>query len=173
MRVWLRPWRPDDAPTLATMAGDPHLMRWSSLPELGPERWIEEQRRETRGPSRAICAGDDDTALGKMALRLPGHASPATTCAAIRPSDQPAGELSYWIVASARGRGLAGAAVRAILAAAVDAGLASVVLDIEVDNHASLRVAQRLGAQRREPERVEPDRAGIPRTFAVHVLALR
>ncbi len=34
-------------------------------------------------PPCAICLTDDDRALGKMGLHLPGHASPATTCEAI------------------------------------------------------------------------------------------
>ena len=77
--------------------------------------WIERQRTESRGPSRAICLADDDRALGKMALRLPGHASPATSCDAIYAADAPVGELSYWLV-PARGRGLAGAGVERTLA---------------------------------------------------------
>ena len=93
-----------------------------------------------------------------------------TIGAEARLAEQMAGELSYWIVPAARGRGLAQAAIRALLPLAAEAGLKTVVLDIEVDNHASLRVATRLGAERRAPERVEPDRAGVLRTFAVHVL---
>ena len=135
--------------------------------------WIARQRAELRGPSRAICLPGDDRAHGKVALRMPGHASPAATCAAIRPSDAPAGELSYWIVPAARGRGLAGAAVTAMMESIVaGAGLGSVFLDVEVTNLASLRVAQRVGAQRREPERIELDRSGVPRRLVVFVLAL-
>ncbi|HET9103276.1 MAG TPA: GNAT family N-acetyltransferase [Solirubrobacteraceae bacterium] len=170
--VWLRPWRITDHPVVAQMTRDPHLIRWSSLPTLGAEPWLTQQMAEAGGPSRAVCAGDEDTTLGKIALRLPGHASPATSSPAIRPDDHPVGELSYWIVPQARGRGLARAAVRAMLPLVARAGLRTVVLDIELDNHASLRVAAHLGAERRAPARVEPDRAGVPRTLAVHVLRL-
>ena len=48
----------------------------------------------------------------------------------------------------------------------------SVVLDIEEGNTASMRVADRLGAERREPSRVELDRTGVPRTLIVFVLKL-
>jgi RimJ/RimL family protein N-acetyltransferase len=48
----------------------------------------------------------------------------------------------------------------------------SVVLDIEEDNAASMRVAERLGAERREPWRVELDRTGVPRTLVVFVLRI-
>lgn len=37
---------------------------------------------------------------------------------------------------------------------------------------AQLRVAERLGAERREPTRVEADRTGVARTLAVHVVTL-
>ena len=50
--------------------------------------------------------------------------------------------------------------------------LRSVVMDIEFDNIASVRVAARMGAERREPSRVELDRAGIPRTMVVFVLSI-
>jgi len=91
----------------------------------------------------------------------------------MRRSDQPAGELSYWVLPQARGRGVAGAAVALMLNRARRlGGVSSVVLDIEVDNLASVRVAQRLGAQRRQPERVEVDREGVKRTLVVFVIAL-
>jgi RimJ/RimL family protein N-acetyltransferase len=47
-----------------------------------------------------------------------------------------------------------------------------VVLDIETDNLASIRVAERVGAIRREPSRVQNDRAGVPRTLAVFIVAV-
>lgn len=49
-------------------------------------------------------------------------------------------------------------------------GLRSVVLDIEAGNVASERLADRLGAQRRTPTRVEVDRTGVPWTLVVYVL---
>ena len=48
----------------------------------------------------------------------------------------------------------------------------SVVLDIEADNIASLRVARRLGADRRQPERVEVDRQSVARTMVVFVIQI-
>ena len=152
------------------MADDDHVRRWSSLPH-DVEAWLQRERTEARGPSRAICLRDDDRAIGKVALRLPGRASPATTCAAIVASDHPVGELSYWLVPSARGRGLAHAAVLAMMrCVAQTTDVRSVVLDIEEGNTASMRVADRLGAERRQPSRVELDRSGVPRTLVVFVL---
>ena len=52
----------------------------------------------------------------------------------MRASDQPAGELSYWLLPDARGRGLAFTAVIEMMKIAADAGLNSLVLDIEEEN---------------------------------------
>jgi RimJ/RimL family protein N-acetyltransferase len=170
--VLLRAWRPDDAAAIAPVLTDPEVAKWSHIAELGPERWIAEQRQGTRGPSMAVC-GPEDEVLGKVALRLPGKASPATACAAIRASDHPVAELSYWVLAHARGRGVATAAAQAMLDVARGRrDIRSVVLDIEVDNIASIHVAERVGATRREPTRVERDRHGVPRTLAVFIVAV-
>ena len=143
------------------------------MPSLGVAEWIDAQRSGERGPSFAICEPSGEAAFGKIALRLPGHASPATSCAAIRAGDHPVGELSYWVLPQARGRGLAGHAVAAMLDhARATTDLRSVVLDIESDNRASVRVAERLGAQRRAPDRTALDRTGVPRTLVVFVVAL-
>jgi RimJ/RimL family protein N-acetyltransferase len=59
-----------------------------------------------------------------------------------------------------------------MMMASVVAGsrLRSVVLDIEAGNVASERLAERLGAQRRAPARIEVDRTGVGRTLVVYVL---
>lgn len=170
--VRLRPWRASDAPWIQPIRHEPHLRRWSSMGD-DVEAWIERQRAGARGPSRAICVAGDERPLGKIALRLPGHASQATTCAAIGPDDGPLGELSYWLLPAARGRGLATAAVRAMASWAVaHTDLRGLVLDIEAANPASQRLAQRLGAQRRSPTRYERDRLGECRELIVFVLEL-
>jgi [ribosomal protein S5]-alanine N-acetyltransferase len=171
--VCLRDWIQSDADRVALIVGDPQVARWSKLPELGPRQWIADQQSGRRGPSKAICTLDDSRALGKVALRLPGRASPATSCDAIGPEDQPAGELSFWLLPDARGRGVATAAVLAALELARSLGtMRTVVLDIEIDNAPSLRVAERVGAERRQPTRAQTDRQGLPRTLAVHVVPL-
>jgi RimJ/RimL family protein N-acetyltransferase len=104
-------------------------------------------------------------------VRLPQFASEAVRCDAVDELDQPAGELSYWLVPQARGRGLAYMAVRMMMASVVvGTGLRSVVLDIEVGNGASERLAERLGAQLRASARVEVDRTGVERSLVVYVL---
>jgi len=171
--VRLREWRREDAAAITAMLSDPEVVKWSHIAEVGAEQWVADEREGRRGPSMAICGPDSDTVLGKVALRLPGRASPATTCDAIRPGDQPVGELSYWVLPHARGRGVATAAVTAMLELARHMDeVRSVVLDIETDNLASIRVAERVGAVRREPPRVQPDRHGIPRTLVVFIVTV-
>jgi [ribosomal protein S5]-alanine N-acetyltransferase len=168
--VRLRPWRLEDADHVAVMIDDEHLRPWSTM-GADPESWIRREIAEARGPSRAVCLADDDRALGRVAVRLPEFASEAVRCDAVDEVDQPAGELSYWLVPRARGHGLAYAAVRMMMALVVaGSGLRSVVLDIEAGNVASERLAERLGAQRRAPARVEVDRTGVRRTLVVYVM---
>lgn len=168
--VRLRRWRLADIGDVAVMAGDEHTRHWSTMLE-DLDAWIQHEIAEEQGPTRAICASDDDRVLGRIALRMPQFASDAVRCEAMLESDQPAGELSYWLVPEARGRGLAFAAVKLMLSSVLPAtGVRSVVLDIEHDNAASIRLADRLGAERRHPSRVKIDRTGTPRTLVVHVL---
>jgi RimJ/RimL family protein N-acetyltransferase len=154
------------------MIDDEHLRHWSMM-AADIDAWIQGEVAERLGPTRVICLPGNDRALGRVAVRLPGFASDAVRCEAVRESDQPAGELSYWLVPDARGRGLARAAVRMMISTVlVSAGLRSVVLDIEADNVASMRLAECLGAERRSPARVKRDRSGTARTLVAHVLPL-
>ena len=168
--VCLRPWRLEDADDVAVMIDDEYLRPWSTM-GADLQSWIRLEIAETRGPSRAVCLPGDDRALGRVAVRLPEFASEAVRCDAVHQIDQPAGELSYWLLPHARGGGLAYAAVRKMMASVVaGTGLRSVVLDIEAGNVASERLADRLGAQRRAPVRVEVDRTGVRRILVVYVL---
>ncbi|MBV9413741.1 MAG: GNAT family N-acetyltransferase [Solirubrobacterales bacterium] len=170
--VRLRRWRLTDANDVAVMIEDGHLRPWSTMGD-DLDGWIRREVNEARGPTRAICLPHDDRALGRVALRPPAFASEAVRCQAVRESDQPAGELSYWLVPEARGRGLAYAAVREMLdSMAAATGVRSVVLDIEAGNTPSMRLAERLGAERRSPTRTEIDRCGTPRTLVVYVLPI-
>jgi RimJ/RimL family protein N-acetyltransferase len=168
--VRLRRWRLEDAADIAMMAGDPYLSPWSTMVD-GLEKWIRREMAEERGPTRAICLADDDRVLGRVAVRPPEHASEAVRCEAVRASDQPAGELSYWLIPEGRGRGLAYAAVSLMMTSVVSAiRLRTVVLDIEEGNLPSMRLAERLGAERRSPTRMHPGRSGEPHTMVVYVL---
>jgi len=161
-----------DLAQIAPMTEDEYLRPWWWMAE-DLEAWLGREVAEERGPTRAICLPDDDRALGRVAIRLPQFASEAVRCAAVQASDQPAGELSYWLLPDARGRGLAFSAVTEMIEIAADAGLRSLVLDIEEENVASIRVAERLGAVPRSPTRVHRDRFGTDWTMVVYVLHVR
>ena len=160
-----------DIDQVARMTDDEYLRPWWWMAEDLPA-WLHREVSEERGPTRAICLPDDDRALGRVAVRLPEFASEAVRSAAVQTSDQPAGELSFWLLPDARGQGLALTAVTEMMKIAADAGLNSLVLDIEEGNVASIRVAERLGAARRTP-RVHTDRFGNDRTMVVYVLGVR
>lgn len=161
-----------DLDRVAPMTNDEYLRPWWWMAD-DLQAWLRREIAEERGPTRAICLPDDDRALGRVAVRLPEFASGVVRCAAVRTSDQPAGELSYWLLPEARGRGLAFSAVTEMVQIAADAGLKSLVLDIEEDNTASMRVAERLGAERRTPTRLHTDRFGHDWRMVVYVLPVR
>jgi RimJ/RimL family protein N-acetyltransferase len=154
------------------MTDDEYLRPWWWMAD-DLSAWLRREVAEERGPSRAICLPYDDRALGRVAVRRTDAASEAVRCAAVRTSDQPAGELSYWLLPEARGRGLAFAAVTEMMKIAADAGLKSLVLDIEQENAPSIRVAEHLGAERRTPTRLHTDRFGDDWTMVVYVLPIR
>lgn len=161
-----------DLDRVARMTDDEYLRPWWWMAD-DLQAWLSREVAQERGPTRAICLPEDDRALGRVAVRLPEFASEAVRCAAVRASDQPAGELSYWLLPEARGRGLALTAVTGMMKLGADAGLTSVVLDIEEENAASIRVAERLGAERRTPTRLHTDRFGHEWTMVTYVLSVR
>ena len=170
--VVLRRWRMDDAAAVAIMGSDPHVRPWSGM-EDDLDEWIRRQVEEKDALARAICLPGDDRPLGRVAVRPPGLASAAIDFAGLRPGERPAGELSYWLLPQARGRGLARAGVAAMLELMREAGqMRAVVLDIEVGNAPSERVAASLGAQLRHPGRPVVDRLGVTHTMAAWVIAL-
>ena len=94
--VRLRRWRMADLAQIAPMTEDEYLRPWWWMAD-DLQAWLRREIAEERGPTRAICLPDDDRALGRVAVRLPQFASEAVRCAAVQASDQPAGELSYWL----------------------------------------------------------------------------
>jgi RimJ/RimL family protein N-acetyltransferase len=80
---------------------------------------------------------------------------------------------SYWLLPEASGRELAFTAVIEMVKIAAEARMKSLVLDIEGENAASMRVAEHLGAERRTPTRLQTDRFGDDCTMVVFVLPTR
>jgi RimJ/RimL family protein N-acetyltransferase len=134
----LRPWRSDDRPAVVTAYADPDIQRWhlQALDETEAGDWIENWKLLWQKETHACWAITDaasDTVLGRVALRE------------IRLADGH-GEMAYWVLPAARGRGAAPAAVEAITRwAFADLGLHRLELRHSVDNTGSCRVAAKSG----------------------------
>ena len=134
----LRPWEPADAPAVLVGLSDPLTARWNPrlpLPDLAAAAaWITDRavrRAAGRAASWAVCSDGD--VVGSVGLRE---------------LDQVDGfaVASYWTMPSARGRGVAGRALRAATAYAFDdLGLHRVQLAHALANVGSCRVAEKAG----------------------------
>jgi RimJ/RimL family protein N-acetyltransferase len=129
----------DDVAALIT---DPEVLRFTRIPEPPPagfeEGWVQSYATARRDGTRAGFAATDDGGRF-LGLALAPHV------------DREAGEieLGYIVAREARGRGVATAILSLLTRWAFDEGHAQrVYLIIDVDNHASLRVAERCGYRR-------------------------
>jgi len=136
--IALRPWRVGDVAAVMEGFGSAEIQRWHVLridDEDEARGWVAQWARrwdEEDAASWAIV-GEDDEALGQVGLR------------GINLVEASAG-LSYWVVPSARGRGLAGLAVGVIEDWCFGTlGLNRLVLDHSTQNRQSCRVAEKAG----------------------------
>jgi RimJ/RimL family protein N-acetyltransferase len=137
----LRPFRFDDLDVVRDAALDPLIPLGTTVPatytEQAAKEFIERQHGRARsgeGYSFAIAATATDTAVGQIGLwpRLYGRAS-----------------LGYWVAPSARRRGAAGCALRAVVEWGLDElKLPRLELYIEPWNTASIRTAEAVNFHR-------------------------
>lgn len=140
--VRLRRWSAGDLECVRRAAEDPRIRRGTTVPAVFTEaaghaflerQWARVEQAE--GVSLAITAAATGEALGAAVLTL-------------RPQAGVTG-IGYWLLAPARGRGLATRAVGLLSGWAVrDAGLTRVEAWVEPGNVASQRVLERAGLQR-------------------------
>ncbi|WP_019634314.1 GNAT family N-acetyltransferase [Actinomadura atramentaria] len=143
----LRPFEAADEPAVAAALANPDILRWAvsgvvrAVPEAERARhWLRSRTtgRGTALASFAVVDAADGTLLGSVSLR-DIHRIPDQAVAA------------YWVTPAARGRGVAGRALDALMgrafAAAVRGGLGlhRVTLDHVLVNTASCRVAEKAG----------------------------
>ena len=124
------------------MIADPEIVRNTRVPENAPPgfaaSWVERYEEGWQDGSRAGFA------ILSTGARFMGMAGIVDL-----DLDARQGEIGYIVTESARGRGVAGRALRLVTDWALDAlGLLRVELLIDVDNPASIRVAERTGYQR-------------------------
>jgi RimJ/RimL family protein N-acetyltransferase len=162
--VTLRPWRPEDAPSVLAACQDPLIARFIPIPqpytETDAESFVASRRRdwETEDErSFAIVDAVTGELLGSIARHGPfGHRA----------------TYGYWLVPHARGRGNATRALRLITdwtVATTDVVRLDLYTDLE--NDASGRVAQRVGFEREGIRRAwDVDREGRPIDVVFYVL---
>jgi [ribosomal protein S5]-alanine N-acetyltransferase len=153
----LRPWRPDDLPTVRAAARDPFIPLITTVPAGGSDdecaAYLDRQWQKSadgRGWSFAIAEDTAGPAVGHIGLW------PAA-------SDRGRADTGYWLLASARGRGLGARALRVLASWAVDEqGIDRLQLVLEPWNVASRRTAEGAGFVReallRRYERVGDER---------------
>jgi [ribosomal protein S5]-alanine N-acetyltransferase len=137
----LRPWTLEDASALREACGDADICRFTTVPVVYSEdaavQWIERQRvRAAAGTGivLAIVPTGDPQPVGMIGLF--GMNRP-----------EPIARFGYWLIARARGRGLATDAARALSRWAFAClEVEALLIDCEPSNLASARVAAHLGA---------------------------
>jgi RimJ/RimL family protein N-acetyltransferase len=140
-RILLRPWHIEDAPALEAACQDPEIAHWIPfVPRPYTRADAEEylhgciESGDERHPF-AIVDLQSEKLLGSIDMRVN--------------SQQYRGHIGYWVVASARGRGVCTAALRLVSRWALESlGLQRLELITDPDNRASQRVAEKVGYER-------------------------
>jgi RimJ/RimL family protein N-acetyltransferase len=152
--VLLRPSRETDAPAVREMYSDPDARKWmgwgDELPDLAEAH---------ANIERAAKAWEEGTwAVFRIAEAATDHVVGGVN---LQMRDHETAEVSYFLRASARGRGFATRAVRLVARWAFDElGIQRIELRAHPENAASHRVAERAGFTREGIERasrVRPD----------------
>jgi RimJ/RimL family protein N-acetyltransferase len=135
--VVLRQWRPTDAAWYGEAVHDPEIQRYTSesptLTAAEVRAAIVALADQPDAVGLVICDATSGQRLGNIALRL----------------DAGVGEVSYWVAAPARGRGVATRALRLLSEWAFAAlELSAIRLWTHADNVASRLVAERAGYRR-------------------------
>ena len=133
----LRPWRHDDAPTVVEAFSTAdiqhyHFRRFETEPEA--RQWIEDCAEGWRSEKSATWA-----IVGRPEKKVVGRVTVYTSL------EDGHGEVSYWVVPTARGQGVATRACVAATRWAHDLGLHRIQLQHSTRNEASRRVALSAG----------------------------
>jgi [ribosomal protein S5]-alanine N-acetyltransferase len=132
--VELRVCEPRDLPAIDAGIHDPDVIKWIGPPEGSPTEVLalNRQRWQRGSPTLAICEQDGEC-VGLVWLN-------------VRVAEPTTGSVGYWLLRSARGRGLATSAVRLLIDwARRDLGVSNLRLTTDPNNERSRRVAERTG----------------------------
>ena len=137
--IRLRRWQTADAPELEKAWMDPAILSDSVAPEnrslRDARKWISRtdvRRRAGLALDLVIADAGSDALLGEVGLYRLDKARRAA-------------EMSWWLAAEARGRGLATRAVNLLAAWALDGRLTAVLAEIQTSNVKSMELAARCG----------------------------
>ncbi|HMJ36909.1 MAG TPA: GNAT family protein [Baekduia sp.] len=163
--IRLRSPRPADVPAITAACQDPLIQRFTFVPpnytEAHARDWVGSEplaRERGEALSLVIAPAGGDEVLGTVGLLRPDWLHRTA-------------EIGYWVAPSARGRGAATRAV-ALLApwALRTLRLQRLSADVDVDNDASQRVAQRAGFVREGVLRSAIEAKGRRWSLVVHSL---
>jgi RimJ/RimL family protein N-acetyltransferase len=133
----LREWRMDDIPDLVEACNDPEIRYW--IPMI-PRPYTEDDARafigrEVATPQQQFAISENGRAIGSIGITINDVFHN--------------GHVGYWCAPSARGRGVTTRALRLLCRHALeDLQLERLELITDPDNHASQRVAQKVGFKR-------------------------
>jgi RimJ/RimL family protein N-acetyltransferase len=162
--IRLRPWERGDVKAVTAACQDPEIPRWTVVPHNYTERYARDFINATgadivTGRELALAIVDlDDRVLG--ALGLSNFDWPDLK-----------GEIGYWVVAEARGRGIGSRATRLLATWAIrQLGLERVELLANPQNEPSLRLAERAGFTREGTLRRYRRRHGVREDLVMFAL---
>lgn len=158
----LRPWTMDDVPVVQEAGSDPYIVAVTTVPDSGSADdaadFIRRQwKRRADGTGYSFAIKDSaDVAVGQIGLWL-------------RHVDAGRAELGYWTAPSARRRGVAGHALRALADwAETQLHIPRLHLFVEPSNAASIATAERCGFLREGLLRSWQEIAGTRRDMYVY-----
>jgi len=132
----LRPWREDDEDAVYVACQDPETLRW--LPAL--------PRPYTRGDARAFVT--DALGLGPHQYAITEQGNVVGSIG-LSVGKYEAGYIGYWCIPEVRRRGITTRATQRVCRYAFDdLRLERLALTTDVENHASQRVAEKVGFRR-------------------------
>jgi RimJ/RimL family protein N-acetyltransferase len=134
--IMLRPWTEGDVPALVAALNDPEIPRW--IPVI-PRPYTEEDalayvRGEVHGLEHTWAVTVDGAPIGSIGMRT---------------NESRVGHIGYWCAREARGRGFTTRALRMVSRYAIEElQFGRLELITDPDNHASQRVAEKVGFRR-------------------------
>ena len=136
----LRPWAPEDHKDVLAACQDAEIQRWTTV----PSPYTAEDAEEFLA---AVGALWEDRSAIPFAIDLAGERRLAGSIGVVAlDSSSGRGELGYWVSPWARGRGVAGSALRLLSEWAFhSAGFSSLHMMIDPGNQPSARAAARAG----------------------------